>query len=424
VKLDRPSALLAFTLLGCGAKPQPAAAPTTAATSSAVAPPAALAPEPAASAPPLASATTLPSAAPMAAPVASTAAVPASANCGMPAALFARGWRTKLSPTSAVETPPFEAGTTTLVVLPDTQYYASCASRHFGDQVRWAAEQKTRRNVPLVLTLGDLTDRNTPAEWAYIQSNLAPVQNQLPFVLVTGNHDHSVGGTATDRVSLLQQYFPDAPGAAASVLAERLHAGDIENAYYRVPLAKTTLGVLALEWSPQAATVEWANRVLDRYAHDRVVVVTHAYLYFDSTRYDWEHKGKLQEWDPLSYGTGKGVPEKQPRAATLSPDDGYDGEMLWQDLVRRHAGIFLVLSGHVLANGTGVLSSRGDHGNLVHQVVVNYQMLEAGGLGYLRLIELLSSGKTLRMKSFSPTLKLFATGRDQTGDLALEPPLW
>jgi hypothetical protein len=86
--------------------------------------------------------------------------------------------------------------------------------------------------------------------------------------------------------------------------------------------------------------------------------------------------------------------------------------------------VFLVLSGHVLGNGTGVLTSRGDHHNVVHQVVVNYQMLKDGGLGYLRLLELLPSGKTLRMKSFSPTLGLFATGPDQTGELKLEPPLW
>lgn len=342
----------------------------------------------------------------------------------MPAALVARGWRRELAPSSKVETPPFEAGSTTLVVLPDTQYYASCASRHFGDQVRWAAEQKRARNVAAVLTLGDLTDKNTPAEWEYVRDNLAHFTAELPFLLVTGNHDHGTAGTSNDRVSLLQQFFPDPPGAAARVLAERAAPGDIENAYYRLPLGKVTLGILTLEWSPRASTVGWANQVLDRYPSDRVVVVTHAYLYSDGTRYDWQHKGKTQEWNPLAYGTGKGVHEKRPRPRELAPDAAYDGEMLWQDLVKKHAGVFLVLSGHVLGNGTGVLTSRGEHGNVVQQVMVNYQMLADGGLGYLRLIELLSDGKTLRMKSFSPTLGLFATGPDQTGELGVEPPLW
>jgi hypothetical protein len=83
-----------------------------------------------------------------------------------------------------------------------------------------------------------------------------------------------------------------------------------------------------------------------------------------------------------------------------------------------------VLSGHVLGAGTGVLTSRGEHGNLVQQVLVNFQMLKDGGLGYLRLLELLPDGKTLRMKTFSPTLGVFATPSDQTGTLAVEPPLW
>lgn len=413
---------LAGLLAGCAAEPERAVA-----SKSLPAPPvattrAAAAPE---TNPTVAAAGSAPTAAASETPpVAENQSAPVPANCGMPAPLVARGWRRELTPTTTVETPPFEAGGTTLVVLPDTQYYASCASRHFGDQVRWAAEQKRARNVAAVLTLGDLTDKNTPAEWEYVRDGLAQFTAELPFVLVTGNHDHGPGGSANDRVSLLQQYFPEPPGAAARVLAERAAPDDIENAYYRLPLGKVTLGVLALEWSPRASIVGWANQVLDRYPGDRVVVLTHAYLYNDGTRYDWQHKGKVQEWNPLSYPTGKGVPEKKPRPRALAPDAAYDGEMLWQDLVKKHGGVFLVLSGHVLGNGAGVLSSRGDHGNVVHQVMVNYQMLKDGGLGYLRLIELVSSGKALRMKSFSPTLGVFATGADQTGELALEPPLW
>jgi hypothetical protein len=342
----------------------------------------------------------------------------------MPASLVARGWRTELEPTSAVESPPFEAGTTTIVVLPDTQYYASCHSRHFGDQLHFAASAAKVRKIPVVLTLGDLTDRNTPPEWSYIEENLRGPAATLPVVLVTGNHDHASGGTAGDRSSSFQHIFPRAPGAAQKLLVESMAPGDIENAYYRVRLERVTLGVLALEWSPRAATVAWANRVLDRYPTDRAIVVTHAYLYNDGTRYDWQAKGKTQEWNPLSYGTGKGVPERTAPPPELAPDAAYDGEMLWQGLVSRHAGIFLVLSGHVLGGGTGVLSSRGEHGNVVHQVVVNFQMLKDGGLGYLRLLELLPDGKTLRMKTFSPTLGLFATTADENGTLELEPPLF
>jgi hypothetical protein len=340
----------------------------------------------------------------------------------MPASLVARGWRRQLEPTSTTDVPAFAPGTTTLAVLPDTQYYASCASPHFPAQARFIAEQAKARRIRAVITLGDLTDHNTPAEWQYIRDGVKLVENEVPFVLVTGNHDVGDGGTANHRQSLLPSYFPAPPGAAKQALAEAKTPSDPSNAYYRVPLERVTLGVLALEWSPRLSTVAWANAVLARHPKDRVVVATHAYLYNDGTRYDWQKKGPAQEWNPLSYGTSKVAPATQ--GGTAPDDPGCDGEMLWQNLVKKHRGIFLVLSGHVLGNGTGTLASRGDGGNLVQQVLVNYQMLEDGGLGYLRLLELVPDGRTVQMKSFSPTLGRFATGKDQTGVLPIEPPLW
>ena len=94
------------------------------------------------------------------------------------------------------------------------------------------------------------------------------------------------------------------------------------------------------------------------------------------------------------------------------------------DAFKRHPGIFLVTSGHVLGKGEGLLTSKGDQGNTVHQVLVNYQMLREGGLGYLRLFEILPDGKTLRMKTYSPSLGLYAVGKEHAGDLVVEPGLW
>jgi hypothetical protein len=342
----------------------------------------------------------------------------------MPATLVARGWQRELAPTSKTETPPFVPGTTTLVVLPDTQYYASCASPHFAEQTSFISRERTARQIRGVLTLGDLTDHNTNAEWEYIRDGLRVVENEVPVVLVTGNHDQGDGGAANRRGSLLPRYFAEPPGIARQALVATKTPGDPENAYYRLPLPRVTLGVLALEWSPRLSTIAWANQVLARHPNDRVIVTTHAYLYDDGTRYDWRKKGSAQEWNPLAYGTGK-EPEGAARpAAGQKTDSATDGEMLWSELVKKHRGIFLVLSGHVLGDGAGTLTSRGERGNLVQQVLVNYQMLKDGGLGYLRLLELLPDGKTLRMKSFSPPLGLYATGAEQSGSLAIEPPLW
>jgi hypothetical protein len=342
----------------------------------------------------------------------------------MPASLVARNFRNELVPTTPAEEPAFVPGTVTLAVLPDTQYYADCESRYFHDQTRWLGAELTKRNVKGVLTVGDLTDKNSPREWRYIREGVRVIENEVPFVLVTGNHDEGDDGTANRRGSLLPEYFPEAPGRAKQALAETLRPGDIENAYYRIELPRVTLGVLALEWSPRTATVAWANGVLAKYPRDRAIILTHAYLYHDATRFDWFGKGKKQEWNPLAYGTGKKNPAEPASQTNLHPDGAHDGEMLWNELVKKHPGVFLVVSGHVLGSGAAVLKSRGDKGNAVVQILVNYQMLREGGLGYLRLLEFLPDGKTLRQKTYSPSLSVFATAADQRGEVTVEPPIW
>jgi hypothetical protein len=82
------------------------------------------------------------------------------------------------------------------------------------------------------------------------------------------------------------------------------------------------------------------------------------------------------------------------------------------------------VSGHVLGQGTGHQTSRGDAGNVVHQLLTNYQMLDEGGLGYLRLLELYPDGKTIHVKTFSPSLGLYSYAAGQDFRLTVEPPLF
>jgi hypothetical protein len=143
----------------------------------------------------------------------------------------------------------------------------------------------------------------------------------------------------------------------------------------------------------------------------KVILITHAYVYHDNSRYDWKAKGKAQLWNPYAYGTAE------------DPERTSDGEDLWQKLVRKHSGFAMVLSGHVLRDGLGRLSSRGDHKNLVHQMLVNYQMRVLGGEGYLRLLEFFPDGKTVQVKAYSPYLDLYLTDGQNQFVFDLDPGL-
>lgn len=342
----------------------------------------------------------------------------------MPPTLVARGWQKTLVPTSKEEPTEFVPGSVTIAVLPDTQYYADCRSPHFVAQSRWVAASAKQRNIAAAIHLGDITEKNIPVEWEYAVASLAPLTQAVPTMLATGNHDYGNEGRADERFTSFAQYFGTPPPVTAPHVAATMTEGDVENAYYRMRLPDVTLGVLVLEWSPRTKTVQWADATLAKFPNDRMIVVTHAYLYHDGTRYDWKGKGPAQEWNPAVYGTGKNDPGAAASATNLTPAGMFDGEALWGALIRKHPGIFLTLNGHVLDDGVGVLESVGDAGNRVAQVLVNFQMLDDGGLGYLRLLEFLPDGETLRMKTYSPSLEVFATAPSQNFDLSIKPPLW
>lgn len=320
----------------------------------------------------------------------------------------------RLDPTTPAEPTAPTPGSITLAMLPDVQYYTKCRLPHLAAQLRWLTDELPRRDLRAALYMGDLTEHNSHDEWRWFREQIEPFQEKLPLLLATGNHDYGKNGDAHRRHTLLDEYFRGPPGAAAPLLAqEKRHA--IENAYYRIRLPRVTLGVLVLEWAPRASTVRWANRVLSQFADDRVIVATHAYLYEDSTRYDWHTRGIAQLWNPLWYDM---------EWLEQLYDREYDGQMLWNALVRRHPGIFLVLSGHVGGGGAGLLESRGDGGNIVEQVLANFQLLDQGGLGYLRLFEIQPDGRSMRMKTYSPSLGQFAIAAAQQAVLPIEPALW
>lgn len=347
----------------------------------------------------------------------------AASACGLPAALVARGWPRELRPTAPKRSEPVGSAKAafTLGVIPDTQYYTLCRNLHFAKQAQWLASRATSLSLSAAIHLGDITESNTPEEWLFARTALAPLQATVPTFLATGNHDYGDGGTANRRFTLFANYFSSPPSPTRAAVAETLDPASLENAYYRVEVTggsggKATLGVLVLGWSPQGRAVTWANGVLTKYPRDRVVFVTHAYLYYDSTRYDWASKGNQQEWNPHAYG--------EPRLSDKQPADIFDGEKLWHSLIAKHENVFLTLNGHVLGDGTGLLTSRTPKGNVVHQILANYQALEEGGLGYLRLLEFDTNGRTLRVRTYSPSLDVWATAADQQFDLDVSPPLW
>lgn len=353
--------------------------------------------------------------APPAPSASAVAAVAPEKPCGMPKSLPKPDWPKKLESTTTTEPDPFVAGTATIAVFPDTQYYIDCRSDHFRKQVEWVMAQRSTRNIRAAVTLGDLTEHNYKEEWDFYKESLKPLDPTFPFLLTLGNHDYGDAGSANMRRSFFGEYFDPKFVEQSKALVETAEPGKLENAFYSIGLGKVDVGVIILEWSPRKKIVEWMEQVIKKHPKHRIMMATHAYLYSDSTRYDYKKRGKDQEWNPLAYPTHK---------SDAAGEVNYDGEMLWQAVFKKYPNVFMTMNGHVLNNGTGLLTSKGDKGNTVHQMLVNYQMLDEGGLGYLRLLEFLPDGKTVRVKTYSPSLGVYSTAKDQDFKLTVDPPLW
>jgi 3',5'-cyclic AMP phosphodiesterase CpdA len=293
--------------------------------------------------------------------------------------------------------PPLPAeGSFTVAVLPDTQHYSERFPEQFVAQTDWIAANKEQRRIASVLHLGDITNRNTRAEWEVASRALAKLDDTLPYFLTLGNHDYSEGGTCKDRTSRFGEYFKlakyrDLRSFGGAYGGEQ--AG-LENSYHYFSAAGRDFVVISLEFGPRKEVVRWANEVAAKHRDREAILITHAYMYYDDTRYDWARYGAKQTWNPHSYAVAK-----------ASDGDVHDGEQLWQNLVSKNENFILTLNGHVLQDGLGRTVSKTPAGRSIPQVLVNFQMRPRGGDGWLRLLEFCADRSTVRVFDYSPTRK-------------------
>jgi predicted phosphodiesterase len=293
------------------------------------------------------------------------------------------------------EPPRPEAGSFTVAVLPDTQNYSEKHPDQFLAQTEWLAENRKERNIASVLHLGDITNRNSPAEWENAQRAMNQLDGHLPYFMATGNHDYSQGGTCKDRTTRLNEYFPvakfkETPHFAAVYDKEPER---MENNCQLFSSGGRDFVVIALEFGPRADVVRWASEMAAKYKDREAILITHAYIYYDETRYDWGTYGSKQTWNPHAYAVAK-----------ATGDDVMDGEELWKNLVSKHENFILTLNGHVLNDGLGRVVTKTPGGREVPQVLVNFQMKPKGGDGWLRLLEFRADGQTVQTYDYSPTL--------------------
>jgi hypothetical protein len=297
----------------------------------------------------------------------------------------------------------------TIVVLPDTQYYAGKYPEILDAQVGWIAAQRERARIALVAHEGDIVDEDEPVQWQRAAGSLHRLDGQVPVLLSAGNHDYRRTGMHIDRRTSLDAYFwPQAPDG--TIIGEGTYQpGRLENSFIRLAAGGETWLVLSLEFGPRDAVLDWAGELLARYASTPAIVVTHAYLDADATRFDHVSRHD-QLWNPHRY-----FADDRPGAVN-------DGEEIWRKLIARHANVQFVLCGHALDDGTGRLISRRADGSTVHEILANFQTGALGGGGYLRIMRFSPRQRAVAVETYSPYLNQFKRDPENQFELQYDNP--
>jgi hypothetical protein len=304
----------------------------------------------------------------------------------------------------------------TMVLLPDPQTYVKFGRNQpiFELMTGWVSENIDSLNIKLVLCTGDLVEQNdlpnpdvkagnqtSTQQWEAVAQAFGRLDGKVPYISATGNHDYGYV-SAENRNTNYNKYFP----AEKNFLSQKMlrevgrdytGAPTLANASYEMttPHGKKML-IIVLEFAPAEATVAWVGKVVNqpKYKDHQVVILTHSYLNSNNERI-------VKEGYPLT--------------------DANYGEAMWSKFIQPSKNIRFVFSGHIGSpeNARGHVGFRTDRNeaNLsVSQMMFNAQAMGGGwhgngGDGWLRLLEFLPDGKTIKVKTFSPLFAISPTTR-------------
>lgn len=252
-----------------------------------------------------------------------------------------------------------------IVILPDTQKY-TIGGRHgdiFAGQTEWVTGNAEALNLKFVIHEGDVVETpDAEDQWKLADKVFAALDGKVPYTISVGNHDMDVG--KRDK-SHFNRYFP-----ASRFEAQAGYGGHMEtmpaNRYHLLQAGGMRFLILSLEYQPPSEVLAWANDVVADHPNERVIVNTHSFL-------------NVNERNEV-------------------------GENVWNEFVRKHPNIFLVVSGHL---SVGRRADKGDHGNTVHQVLANYQGHRRGGNGWLRVLRFHPDEDRIEVSTFSTVLQRF-----------------
>lgn len=283
-------------------------------------------------------------------------------------------------------------GPFTVVMLPDTQIYSKSHPELFFAQTRWIEANRDRENIKFVTQVGDIVNDCTkdPKQWDVADKAMAVLDAAVPYGVAIGNHDFDSKSNAS---SFIRHFGPE------RYKGRSWYGGASDNQLSSFQLFSgggVDFVILHLEIDAPDPTLAWASDVLGRYPDRAAIISTHAYLR--------GRDGMGRNVKPAFHSKGKSA------------------ETVWEEFIRRHPQVFMVLCGHEGRTDEYHQVSVNDAGNKVLEVLVDYQRRPDGGQGFLCLIRFVPDARSIEFRTYSPVLKRFEEDESSQFSLPWELP--
>jgi hypothetical protein len=284
-----------------------------------------------------------------------------------------------------------------IVVMPDTQSYVEQHADINRIQTRWIGAYKDILKIKFVAHVGDLVThygylegKLNEAEWAVADSAMATLeQARIPYGIAKGNHDFdhfdserkSLSGTSVYNryfgIDRIKQAYPQHYGEPFDSTNDNyymlLDSGD--EAFILFFLAfdgryqnTRFIGMSAPPSDPMSnPVIRWVDHKLGEHADRKAIIVSHYVL---------NAKGELA-------GLGK----------ALYP------------VLTKHDNPFLMLGGHRLGLDDGAAERYWTDGQ-IGVILANFQSIENGGNGWLKVMTFSPARNTIFVRTYSPWLDL------------------
>ena len=298
-----------------------------------------------------------------------------------------------------------------MILMGDPQNYVkqSTSQPIYELNTVWIADNVDNLNIKAVLITGDMVNANDrlslgtrPKEnqtskqmWEWTSHCLERLDNKVPYIICSGNHDYGYirgdeGFTHFPEYITFERNSQNVDHIVAT-MPNRDGRSSIENAAYEFSDANWgKLLVISTEWAPRDEVLGWIEHICNKYKDHRVILLTHSYM---------------------KSGTSAQRTTSLNKSYTLKNQN--QGQQMWDKLVKSTPNISLVLCGHAGIQGDSPQNSasyredKNDAGKTVCQMMFNVQFVSQdrkgnGGEGWLRILEFLPDGKTVKVQTYSP----------------------